>query len=113
MRRRRTHGRIFNRGQLARAALVVGTAAALCAAAVGLGRGREVEVRAEQPAVVADTLAAEFRRCNGLGYAALDDDGCAAAWAEHRRRFFLHRTGRAGEPPLPDSRPQAGRLEDE
>jgi len=113
MRRQRTRGPFFNRGQLARAVLVAGTAAALCAAAVGLGRGREVEVRAEPPAVASDPLAAEFRRCNRLGYAALDDEGCAAAWAEHRRRFFLHRTGRPGEPPLPTSRPQAGRLEDE
>lgn len=99
--RRRTRGPYFNRGQLARGALVVGAAAAACAAGAGLGRGREVEVGPERVGV-ADPLAAEFRRCNALGYAALDDAACVAAWAEHRRRFFMDRSGPSA-PPLPSA----------
>lgn len=53
--------------------------------------GEERRDGASVPAAVArpvDPLHAEFERCNRLGYAALEDDGCARAWAEHRRRFF-------------------------
>jgi len=35
-----------------------------------------------------DPLAAELRRCQSLGDAALDDEDCAATWAETRRRFL-------------------------
>lgn len=98
--RRFRRGSTLNRSQVARAALIVGAAAALCAAGASLGRGQDAEVRTE-PRGAADPLAAEFERCNRLGYAALDDDGCAAAWAEHRRRFLLNRS-RRDEPPLPD-----------
>lgn len=35
-----------------------------------------------------DPLAAELRRCQSLGDAALDDQACASAWAETRRRFL-------------------------
>lgn len=100
--RRRTRGPSFNRTQVLRLAVVIAAGTALCAAAVGLGRGREAEVRAEPQAASLDPLAAEFRRCNGLGEAALADDACAAAWAEHRRRFFMDRS-RPDAPPLPGS----------
>ena len=33
-------------------------------------------------------LAAELRRCQSLGDAALDDQDCAATWTETRRRFL-------------------------
>jgi len=98
--RRRTRGSYFNRGQLARGAVVLATAAALCAAGVSLGRGQEAKVGTEPSGTATDPLATEFRRCNGLAYAALEDDGCAVAWAEHRRRFFMDRS-RADAPPLP------------
>ena len=35
-----------------------------------------------------DPLAAELRRCQSLGDAALDDQTCAATWTETRRRFL-------------------------
>lgn len=35
-----------------------------------------------------DPLAAELRRCQSLGDAALDDQDCAATWTETRRRFL-------------------------
>ena len=35
-----------------------------------------------------DPLAAEQRRCQLLGDAALDDQNCAATWDETRRRFL-------------------------
>lgn len=35
-----------------------------------------------------DPLVAELRRCQSLGDAALDDQDCAAAWTETRRRFL-------------------------
>ena len=100
--RRRTRGPLFNRTQALRLAVVSAAGTALCAAAVGLGRGREAEVEAEPRAAAVDPLAAEFRRCNSLGEAALADDACVAAWAEHRRRFFMDRS-QPDAPPLPGS----------
>ena len=43
----------------------------------------------------ATALGDELARCQGLGAGALDDIGCRAAWAEHRRRFL----GEADHPP--------------
>ena len=100
--RRLRRGPYLNRTQVARAVIVAAAAAALCAAGASLGRGQETEVRAEPRPVAVDPLAVDFERCNGLGYAALDDDACAAAWAEHRRRFFMDRS-RRDAPPLPGS----------
>ena len=100
--RRLRRGSFLNRTQVVRVAGVIVVAAALCAAGASLGRGQEAEVRAEPRAAAVDPLAAEFGRCNELGYAAMDDDGCAAAWAEHRRRFFMDRS-RRDAPPLPGS----------
>lgn len=100
--RRLRRGPYLNRTQVARVAVVVAAAAVLCVAGASLGRGQETEVRAGLRAAAGDPLAAEFRRCNALGEAALVDDGCAAAWAEHRRRFFMDRS-RRDAPPLPGS----------
>lgn len=47
--------------------------------------GEPVPVAVSRPV---DPIRAEFQRCNALGQAALDDDSCQRAWAEHRRRFF-------------------------
>lgn len=44
-----------------------------------------------------DPLAAELRRCQSLGDAALNDQDCAATWTETRRRFLT---------PAPSSDPE-------
>jgi conjugative transfer region protein TrbK len=36
----------------------------------------------------ADPLTAEMSRCAAMGEAALQDEACRRAWAEHRRRFL-------------------------
>ncbi len=46
---------------------------------------------------VNDPLQAELQRCRNLGDAALDDQDCAAAWTETRRRFLT---------PAPSSDPE-------
>jgi len=81
---------MLNRVQVARAAAVVVIGAVLVALAMwlaaedlrGAGAAETAHVRPIDP------LHAEFARCNALGYAALEDDGCHRAWVEHRRRFF-------------------------
>ncbi len=78
--------------------------------------GLRVRSTTLEPALVADPLAAEFARCNGLGTAAADDTACRNAWAESRRRFLdgpAHPTKtetRASETALEPTpnRPQAG-----
>lgn len=101
--RRLRRGSCLNRTQVARAALIVGAVGVICAVGATLGRGHEAAVPADRRSVAADPLALEFERCNRLGYPALDDSRCAAAWAEHRRRFFMDRS-RPGAPPLLGSR---------
>lgn len=74
-----------------RVVAVIGLGVAMAIAAAWLA---SVDLAADavptRPAVArpADPLRAESERCNRLGRAALDDDACARAWAEHRRRFF-------------------------
>ena len=46
---------------------------------------------------VNDPLRAELQRCRDLGDAALDNQACAAAWTETRRRFLT---------PAPSSDPE-------
>ncbi|RWC42206.1 MAG: hypothetical protein EOS55_24600 [Mesorhizobium sp.] len=46
-------------------------------------RGRPLELQ--------DPLAAELRRCSGVGEAGPRDPGCLKAWAESRRRFLGQR----------------------
>jgi conjugative transfer region protein TrbK len=63
--------------------------AILCIAAVGAAR-----VVAQQPAgdvrqaSSVDPLAKELERCRQLGGKAENDQGCQAAYAENRKRFF-------------------------
>ncbi|MFN8831649.1 MAG: putative entry exclusion protein TrbK-alt [Labrys sp. (in: a-proteobacteria)] len=47
----------------------------------------------------ADPLTAEMSRCAAIGEAALEDEACRRAWAEHRRRFL------GLEPGQPEERP--------
>lgn len=58
---------------------------------------------AEQPvrSVVppADPLTAEVSRCAAIGEAALEDEACRRAWAEHRHRFL------GLEPGQPEAQP--------
>lgn len=62
--------------------------AAAVAAALGLRYGASAPVRASiQPAGV-EPLAAELARCRAVSISGQPDPGCAAAWAENRRRFF-------------------------
>lgn len=67
-------------------------ALAMACIAVAFGVAGEARRVGEQPAASVarpvDPLRAEFQRCNLLGQAALDDDGCRRVWAEHRRCFF-------------------------
>lgn len=37
---------------------------------------------------ISDPLRAELQRCRDLGNAALNDQDCAAAWADTRRQFL-------------------------
>ncbi|TIU28775.1 MAG: hypothetical protein E5W27_04840, partial [Mesorhizobium sp.] len=49
-----------------------------------------------------DPLAAELRRCSGIGEAGPRDPGCLKAWAESRRRFLGQRdTATAPAPVAP------------
>ena len=101
--RRRTRGPYFNRTQVLRLAVAIAAGVAACAGAVALGSDRESEDSvAPRPAAAPNPLTAEFRRCNALGETALGDNACVAAWAEHRRRFFMDRS-RADAPPLPSA----------
>lgn len=44
-----------------------------------------------RPLALQDPLAAELRRCTGIGEAGPRDPGCLKAWAESRRRFLGQR----------------------
>ena len=57
----------------------------------------ETPVRSAVPP--ADPLTAEVSRCATMGEAALEDEACRRAWAEHRRRFL------GLEPVQPEARP--------
>jgi conjugative transfer region protein TrbK len=79
---------------LARIAAVVFIAVALTVTAI------EMTSKDEEPDAVAtrdrsiasqDPLAAELRRCSGIGEAGARDPGCLKAWADSRRRFLDQR----------------------
>jgi len=82
-------GRLFNRTGIARVAGFTLVAAALVATGLrieGMSRGHGA---APKPALAPiDPLTIALARCQAIGGAAENDAGCAAAWAESRRRFF-------------------------
>ena len=85
-------GRLFNRIAIARIAGFTLVAAALIAAGLrieGAGKGHGAAPKLASAPV--DPLAIELARCQAIGGAAENDAGCAAAWAENRRRFFEDR----------------------
>lgn len=71
---------------------------AVLGALLEIAREDDIDVRSisELPEVD-DPLQAELQRCRDLGDAALDDQDCAATWAETRRRFLT---------PAPSSDPE-------
>ena len=72
-------------------AAFVAVAAAIAATAFHLGH--DATRPADRPSATAsqkDRLGRELARCRAIGVAAEDDAGCAAAWAETRRRFFSY-----------------------
>jgi conjugative transfer region protein TrbK len=74
---------------LARIAGYAAVAAAAVAAGLALRFNANVPVPAStQPAGV-DPLAAELARCRAISVSGQAGPGCAAAWAENRRRFFV------------------------
>lgn len=105
---------------LARVSAVVFIAVALMVTAI------EMSSKDDEPDALAtrdrsfasqDMLAAELRRCSGIGEAGPRDPGCLRAWAESRRRFLRQRdsaTAPAAVAPktlFPDVPASAGRKE--
>ncbi|RAZ88873.1 hypothetical protein DPM33_20775 [Mesorhizobium hawassense] len=88
---------------LARIGAVVFVAVALTVTAIEMSsKDDEPDVRAARDRSIAaqDPLAAELRRCSGIGEAG--DPGCLKAWAESRRRFLGQRdTATAPAPVAP------------
>lgn len=79
---------------LARIGAVVFIGVAVVATAIGMnGKGEQPDVPATRgrPLALQDPLAAELRRCAGIGEAGPRDPGCLKAWAESRRRFLGQR----------------------
>ncbi|MGX7877377.1 putative entry exclusion protein TrbK-alt [Mesorhizobium sp. ORM6] len=94
---------------LARTVAAFLVAAALSAAALGMSR-KENKPAGEGAHIAAglmpNPLREGLRRCQGLGEAALRDDGCARLWAEQRDRFLGQKesSGRSiGDPDAPDA----------
>ncbi|MER9455589.1 putative entry exclusion protein TrbK-alt [Mesorhizobium sp. M0478] len=88
---------------LARVSAVVFIAVALTVTAI------EMSSKDEQPDAIAtpgrplalqDPLAAELRRCSGLGEAGPRDPGCLKAWADSRRRFLGQRDSATAPAPV-------------
>jgi conjugative transfer region protein TrbK len=62
---------------------------AVLGALLEIARDDEIDVRSVPNVTdISDRLAAELRRCQSLGDAALNDQDCAATWTEARRRFL-------------------------
>jgi conjugative transfer region protein TrbK len=74
-------------GRIAAFALVVTAIAATASYSAHHGTGPADRAGAANTAPD-DPLVRELARCSAIGMAAKDDAGCAAAWAESRRRFF-------------------------
>ncbi|MBZ9776893.1 putative entry exclusion protein TrbK-alt [Mesorhizobium sp. CO1-1-8] len=88
---------------LARLGAVVFIAVALTVTAI------EMSSKDEQPGAPAtrgrplasqDPLAAELRRCSGIGEAGPRDPGCLKAWADSRRRFLGQRDAAIAPAPV-------------
>lgn len=74
---------------LTRAIAVLVFAIAMVAAVARFGGAEdESDTRDVRTEWRINPLAAELERCRTLGLEAADDAGCAAAWAENRKRFF-------------------------
>lgn len=76
---------LFRRDPLGVATVVLAVVA--IGAAVLMARHEVADPVAADPRP-ADARTEELRRCRALGVEGADDDGCRAAWAESRRRFF-------------------------
>ena len=64
-------------------------AAVIVLAAVEATRApNEAEQPVRSAVPPADPLSAEVSRCAAIGEAALENEACRRAWAEHRRRFL-------------------------
>jgi len=62
---------------------------AVLATLLEIAREDDIDVRSiPELSEVHDPLRAELQRCRDLGNAALNDQDCAAAWTETRRRFL-------------------------
>ncbi len=74
---------------LLRIAVGAFVAAVIVLAAIEAARAPdEAETPVTSAAPPADPLTAEMSRCAAMGEAALEDEACRRAWAEHRRRFL-------------------------
>lgn len=76
---------------LARTVAAIFVAAAVTAAALGMGRketSRPGEGAQTSAGSMPNLLRDGLRRCQVLGEAALRDDGCARLWAAQRDRFL-------------------------
>jgi conjugative transfer region protein TrbK len=90
---------------IARVAGYVAVAAVIAAAALHF-RHAETGALVETHACPQqdDSLAAELSHCQSIGMAAQDDQACASAWADNRRRFFTY---------APTDHPRTARLSDQ
>ena len=84
---------ILDRRARRRTALALGLGAALVAVMVVMAVKEAETPVGDEPRPLAlrpaDSLAAEFVRCQALGEAGARDPQCLAAWAENRRRFLM------------------------
>ena len=79
----------FSVGAAARATGVVAVAGIGIAALLHAARHDDARtLNASTGHASTDPIAAELTRCQNIGMAAQDDQGCLAAWAKNRRRFF-------------------------
>ncbi|MER9365022.1 putative entry exclusion protein TrbK-alt [Mesorhizobium sp. M0518] len=79
---------------LARIGAVIFIAVALTVTAIEMSsKDDEPDALAtrDRPIAPQDPLAAELRRCSGIGEAGPRDSGCLKAWAASRRRFLAPR----------------------
>ncbi|MCQ8876224.1 putative entry exclusion protein TrbK-alt [Mesorhizobium sp. LMG17149] len=82
-------GKIF-----ARAIAIVFIAVALTVTAIEMSSrddGPDAPATRDRSIASQDPLAAELRRCSGIGEAGPRDPGCLKAWVESRRRFLGQR----------------------